>query len=425
MPALSKETLIAADLTDLSRLVSTSDALHRGEPAGGAVSSRWFGVGHSRNLNSYEAGAEAARKAVAGRTAALVIVFAATGHDFEALLAGVRDIAGLVPLVGCSTGGEFTGDGVSMGGVAVTALGGPGFTVKTTVSRDASPRRREAGQEVAASVADVTSPHRILLLLCDGLTREQQEIVRGAYGVVGATVPLVGGCAADLNLYERTVQFYGDESGVEVLSDAVVGAAIGSDAPIGIGVAHGWRKIGEPAVVTSSSGGELYELDGRPALDWYLERLGAPRTVIDDPVEFHTFAFLHPLGLSRRSGEDMRVIHAADGTDGHVTCLTDVPQGALVWLMEADETNLIAAVSDAHAAALDGLAGAAPLGVIAFDCGARLLLLGAEGASREIAELSRLSGDVPVAGFYTYGEIARTRGARGMHHLTLVVLAFA
>ena len=32
---------------------------------------------------------------------------------------------------------------------------------------------------------------------------------------------------------------------------------------------------------------------------------------------------------------------------------------------------------------------------------------------------------VPVAGFYTYGEIARTRGISGFHNQTLVVLALA
>ncbi len=32
---------------------------------------------------------------------------------------------------------------------------------------------------------------------------------------------------------------------------------------------------------------------------------------------------------------------------------------------------------------------------------------------------------VPFGGFYTYGEIARTQGSRGMHHLTVVTLALA
>ena len=31
----------------------------------------------------------------------------------------------------------------------------------------------------------------------------------------------------------------------------------------------------------------------------------------------------------------------------------------------------------------------------------------------------------PFGGFYTYGEIGRTHGSRGMHHLTVVTLALA
>ena len=37
----------------------------------------------------------------------------------------------------------------------------------------------------------------------------------------------------------------------------------------------------------------------------------------------------------------------------------------------------------------------------------------------------RACGGAPVAGFYTYGEIARTRGISGFHNQTLVVLAVA
>lgn len=33
------------------------------------------------------------------------------------------------------------------------------------------------------------------------------------------------------------------------------------------------------------------------------------------------------------------------------------------------------------------------------------------------------TGGAPVAGFYTYGEIARTSGTSGFHNQTLVVLA--
>ena len=55
----------------------------------------------------------------------------------------------------------------------------------------------------------------------------------------------------------------------------------------------------------------------------------------------------------------------------------------------------------------------------------RFLFLGVDGTRQEIDGMMRRVGDVPLAGFYTFGEIARTHGARGMHHLTLVLVAFS
>jgi hypothetical protein len=43
----------------------------------------------------------------------------------------------------------------------------------------------------------------------------------------------------------------------------------------------------------------------------------------------------------------------------------------------------------------------------------------------EIEEIMKCSGGAPVAGFYTYGEIARKQGVIGFHNQTLVVLSVA
>jgi hypothetical protein len=156
----------------------------------------------------------------------------------------------------------------------------------------------------------------------------------------------------------------------------------------------------------------------------FLSRVGASRSITDDPHEFQLFALNHPLGLSRRSGEDIRVIHGGNVEDGSIDCLVDVAQGALLWTMESDHQSLIAGVDDAFAEAIAGLDGGAPVGLLGFDCGVRYLFLGAEGVRAEVDTLNKHAEGVPFAGFYTFGEFARTRGARGMHHLTLVLVAF-
>jgi hypothetical protein len=257
-------------------------------------------------------------------------------------------------------------------------------------------------------------------LLTDGLAGDQQEIVRGAYGVLGAEIPLVGGCAGDDLKMRRTYQLHGND----VLSDAVVGAALGSDAPLGIGVRHGWRKVGEPMVVTSSAENRVLMLDGKPALDVYLDRLQAPGEARENPAAFTRFALTHPLGLSRRTGEEqVRFVAEADFEQHALVCIAEVPQAGSAWFMDGDEESVLAATDAACQDALASLGGRPPLGMIAFDCIARRGVLGDEGISREVGRIADHAKGAPVAGFYTYGEIARTHGISGFHNQTLVVLA--
>jgi hypothetical protein len=92
--------------------------------------------------------------------------------------------------------------------------------------------------------------------------------------------------------------------------------------------------------------------------------------------------------------------------------------------MEGDAESVIAATDSACEDALAPLGDGSPLGLIAFDCIARRGVLGDDGIRHEIGRLATAAGGAPVAGFYTYGEIARTHGAGGFHNQTLVVLAF-
>ena len=384
---------------------------------------RWVGLGHSADEDARTAGTAAADAALRGADAKLLVVFCSDSYDLEVLLAGVRERGGTTPLIGCSTAGEIATGGPGDAGVVVMALGGPGFSVRTAAAGCAPHGLRAAGAEAAACLAEVEErPYRVLLLLTDGLAGDQQEIVRGAYGVVGAGVPLVGGCAGDDLKMQATFQLHDEE----VLRNSVVAAAIASDAPLGVGVRHGWRRVGEPMLVTRSSDNRVYSLDDRPALDVYLEHLDAPAEARSDPGEFTRFALTHPLGLGRRSGEDhVRFVGEADFEERSLVCIAEVPQGATAWFMEGDDESVLEATDAACAAALAPLDGHVPLGVLAFDCIARRGVLGDEGIRTEVERVALRAGNAPVAGFYTYGEIARTSGVSGFHNQTLVLLALA
>jgi hypothetical protein len=383
---------------------------------------RWFGVGSAEGLEP-GSGAHATREALLHEQAKLLVVFCSELHDLPDLLQEIRAEAGDVPLIGCTTAGEIATTGPSDASVVVVALGGDGFAVETAFAADASRDLRAAGASVARCVPARTDlPYKVLLLLSDGLAGNQQEVVRGAYGVLGAAVPLVGGCAGDDLRMTRTFQFHGDR----VLTDSVVAAGIASAAPVGIGVRHGWRRVGEPMLVTGSSGNHVYTLDDRPALDVYLERLGASEPDGSDQEGLARLALTHPLGLGRPSGEEqVRFIGGGDIEDRSLSCIAEVPQGALVWIMEGDARSVLEATDAAAGDSLSALDGHPPLGMIAFDCIARRGVLGDERVGSEVERLAAIAAGAPVAGFYTYGEIARTRGPRGFHNQTLVVLSVA
>jgi hypothetical protein len=371
----------------------------------------------------------AASQALRGDDAALLIVFAARIDDPAAMLAGIDEVCPGVPLIGCSA--EFLiaptdGDGVEhdVGEVMVTALGGPGFTVRTAAGSCAGGTQRAGGAAVAGCVAALDGAaggaQRVLMMLTDGSVADQEEILAGAYGVTGASVPLIGGTASADPDSAKPYQLQDRE----VLREAAVGAVIASDGPLGFGLRHGCRTVGEPMIVTRSVKGDVHTLDDQPAVTAYLERYGAATPTYTDPRAFEVFARCRPIGIRRRHGVEVRAVTSSAGlAEGRLRASGEVPEGGLIWLMEGDEESALDAAGQACRQAVDGLGGAPPLGVVAFDCVSRFYLLDRAGLRQEVGRMVEQCDGAQLAGLYTWGEIMRTRGLNGYHNHTIAVLA--
>ena len=382
-----------------------------------------MGVGSSSAPDSAAAGAAAARAALTGADAKLLVVFCSASYDAQQVLDAINEVSGGVPLIGCVTAGEISGGRSEGASVVVSALGGDGFSVATEAAFIADKGPRAAGAAIAGCAARTDQrPYRLLMTLIDGVVQGQEEVLRGVYDVLGASVPLVGGAAGDDSRTGGTAHMHGRE----VLHSAAVAAIIDSDAPFGIGVHHGWRQVGEPMLVTRVEDGRIYTLDDQPALDAYLERLKAPADAYTDLTAFRHFSRMRPLSVIRRGGDEVRGVDTHPNfEDRSLQAGGSVPQGGLTWIMEGDVDSLLGATDVACAEAVQGLGGRPPIGYFAFDCLARWQLLGPAGVQEEIDRIRKHVDDMPLAGFYTYGEIARARGINAFHHQTLVMLAIA
>jgi hypothetical protein len=111
------------------------------------------------------------------------------------------------------------------------------------------------------------------------------------------------------------------------------------------------------------------------------------------------------------------------GADGSLTCAAAIPEGAMISILDGDPDSMVSAASSAAEEAKEHLEGASAAGVLVFDCVCRGMIL-KDAFQREIDAVRAIFGDVPVAGFLTYGEIARYQGRlEGWHNTTAVVVA--
>jgi methyl-accepting chemotaxis protein len=110
--------------------------------------------------------------------------------------------------------------------------------------------------------------------------------------------------------------------------------------------------------------------------------------------------------------------------DGSLNFACGIPQGSIIRITQSVPERQIDSARRAAARARAGLNGVPAAGALVFDCICRNLILG-PAFQTAVRAVSNELGDVPVAGFETYGEIALSAGdMSGFHNTTTVVLAF-
>jgi hypothetical protein len=383
---------------------------------------RLGGFGHSAAEDAATAARESVRGALGGRTPGagdLVVVFPSASYDLEALHEAAMAQAGEAQVVGCTTVGAFTDQAQLQIGCVAAYIAGDGLTFGVCHAErddaDIAGATRRAAQTARDRAGDELE-HAVLMLLCDGLTPDHREMARGAYEVTSAVIPLVGGSAGDDLNWQATYTF-GEG---RILDNGFVTVWINSDRPMAVSVDHGWRPYGRPMLVTRAEGNTIYELDGRPALDVYVEERGA--ALKEDARSFGEQCMERPIGLPNAQGRyDLRQVHE-QAPGGGIVLPTGVPEHTVVQVMAGDTEQLLEGARRAGAAAAEQLDGPARLALV-FSCCTRVPLL-RERLAEEVALISGTLGGVAAGGFYTCGEYARVTGSTGIHNSSVAILAF-
>lgn len=387
------------------------------------------GVGRSNNPDPIKAGSAACKDALqeAGGKASLIVVFTSVAYDQKKILEGVRSISGETPLVGCSDAGEITTQGPVSQHVAVMALNSDSIDFTIGIGKGADKDSFKAGKEAAQAVKDnAKQTPSLLIMLLAGLAENGAAAVRGIQDVLGASLPIMGGSAGDDFKFEKTFQYKDNQ----VLTNSVIGIGLSGKFSFGVGVRHGWEPIGLPMKVTKSKGGNLISVNNRPALSIYEDYFGKKaEELTKEPIA--RMAYTYPLGMSVEGSDELLIRDVVIANEkGEITCAAEIPEGSNIRLMLGDPEKAMAAATEASENAMSQLKGSKPKAIFVFDCVARLKLLGARNGEEITAIQNVLGKDIPLIGFYTYGEQAPLGGVlgskcRSMFHnetMTLLVL---
>lgn len=369
--------------------------------------------------------AAAVKDQLQGHAPQLVMVFASTKQPLSDLAPPLAEAFGDSVLIGCSSAGEFTENGDEDGAASIFAVHGD-FKVFASFAEGLS--KDLEGSVVSAVTALPTEmdgyPQATAVLMLDGLFGAGEEATLIAASILGESVPLAGGAAGDdLHMKETFVA-----CGGKVARDAIVIAKIFSKVPLGVGVAHGHVPLSGALRVTRAEGNIVYEIEGRPAWDVWVEatreRTKAVEVKPEDLQGPEAIQFLGLYEAGLEVGEEFKVrVPLARGENGALLFACGIPTDTVLHVMESDAERQIQSARNAAGRAREKLGQARPAGAVVFDCSCRKMLLGAEFSRAVTAIAKELEG--PISGFEAYGEIALNIGdLSGYHNTTTVVLAF-
>lgn len=386
-----------------------------------------IGNGWSTRKDARLAAEEAARealKSLGGAKVAFGFVFASPTHNLGVAMMGVKLATGCSQILGSSTAGELTEAGKLEGVVVMLAASdatqqrvGLGRGLKADHKRIAT-EFTNAASEMKPSARAAGLRHLTTILLTDGLAGTGEDLVGELFQQSTSVSQIVGGAAGDAGRFKETLV----GAGREFASDAAAMLHIFDANPWGVGVSHGLRPTTKPMRVSASTRNVIHTIEGQPAFEIY-KRHALERGVALNRSNASAYMIANELGVHFFSSLSRARAPLSVGEDGSLTCAAPVPEGSFVSILDGDPVSMVSAAKAAAQEARDNLGACKTAGVLLFDCVCRGMIL-KEEFGQEIEAVRSVFGNVPVAGFLTYGEIAQCAGRlEGWHNATVVVTA--
>lgn len=365
--------------------------------------------------NSVEAIQQALQETILdGFQPTLAIVFVSVKLERKSITALLHQYQ--IDVFGCTSCGEFTGDHHSEGEIVILLLDLDRQYYRILLEEVKDNAVEAPASRIAAQALQHFSNPTFLLsstgVYADGHYFDGETLVSVLVEKLGRDRVFFGGMAGDDWAIQNSYVFTAEqESG-----NAITALVFDGDRISLQGIAtHGWKPLGLSRKITKSIGNKVYSIDGQPAAEMYLKYLGMEQKSGDEKFDIFKDLSVHfpfiarredgetiiksPRFIDRESNALVMDIEMEEGSEFHFTTPPDFEIAEEIIAEAAEMKNRMESQPDA---------------LLIFSCAGRPPVLG----PLTIMENEGLAKvwQVPMAGFYTYGEFGRTRNGQQYFH---------
>lgn len=350
--------------------------------------------------------------AEAGPPPAAVLAFLPPDDRLPDTLAALAEIWPESLRFGCEAGTQFAGSAVTRGGTLQLfwfEVPGHGVTVEVLPGTAAAP---PSAGEVAA-VARRLAAADGALLIADGIRFPAERFLGDLRASLNGSAPQAAGGLASQGepLARMGARVF---AGTEIFPAACL-AVLFQGVRLRIEVMRGWTPASPVYTVTRAEGRILREIDGEPAAAWF-RRLFTVDGEIAPLAACNRFPLILD-GPADRQGI-YRSFRSFDEPSGAVTLWGEVRTGDRIRLGMGDDHSLVSTAADlaGHSA------GHAAEAAVLWSCVGREQVLGGRPGD-EVAAIHRRLGEVPLSGFFSFGEIGpAAHGSLAFYNHTAILV---
>ena len=335
----------------------------------------------------------------------LALVFCTPSFTTPVLLKKIKlNLKSNCPLIGCSGMYIINSEGAQRDGLVLILIALPKVKIScATIKVGPSDDAYLAGQGLGTNLISNLKEYRreICLMFSDGCLEDTSRLIQGLQNILGKSFPFIGGGASDDLKFKQTFQFYNEH----ILNRSTVAALFAGKFTYAIGIRHGWKPLGKIHTISDSSANVIKKIDGKKAVHLYEDYLA--KTLAELKKDILLINALYPIGMQLKGEKEYLLRNViALNDDGSIVTQGDVPQESSIRIMIGTKESCTEAARQAAVEAKIAMRDKPMDLAIIISSASRAYLLGRNVNAEIKAVRAVLGPDIPLAGFYSYGQYA-------------------